>query len=219
MTHRIISALLITLMTSTAYAEVRPYALEILVFARPEPVQSITEVFPATEPEAPQSFDLLFALNSRFKNLTPLPGSSRVLLNSALRIQTQLNGEILFHQRWIHPLTENQAENPWFQISGSGSNGFNLNGYLRWSIDRYIELDADLRVTRESVRQATDGTALNEVYVLKEFRKMSSNDIHYLDHPAFGVLIAAEPIELATPQALPANEASVLETQPQPQAQ
>ena len=194
MTYRIVSMLLVTLMTSTAYAEVRPYALEILVFARPEPVQSITEVFPATEPEAPQSFDLL-------------------------RIQTQLNGEILFHQRWIHPLTENQAENPWFQISGSGSDGFKLNGYLRWSIDRYIELDADLRVTRESVRQATDGTVLNEVYVLKEFRKMSSKDIHYLDHPAFGVLIAAEPIELATPQALPANEASVLETQPQPQAQ
>jgi hypothetical protein len=157
MTHRIVSMLLVTLMTSTAYAEVRPYALEILVFARPEPVQSITEVFPATEPEAPQSFDLLFALNSRFKNLTPLPNSSRVLLNSALRIQTQLNGEVLFHQRWIHPLTENQADNPWFQISGSGSNGFKLNGYLRWSIDRYIELDADLRVTRESVRQATDG--------------------------------------------------------------
>jgi len=219
MTHRIVSMLLVTLMTSTAYAEVRPYALEILVFARPEPVQSVTEVFPATEPEAPQSFDLLFALNSRFKNLRPLPNSSRVLLNSALRIQTQLNGEVLFHQRWIHPLTENQAKNPWFQISGSGFNGFKLNGYLRWSIDRYIELDADLRVTRESVRQATDGTVLNEVYVLKEFRKISSKDIHYLDHPAFGVLIAAEPIELETPQALPANEASVLETQPQPQAQ
>ena len=219
MTHRIVSMLLVTLMTSTAYAEVRPYALEILVFARPEPVQSVTEVFPATEPEAPQSFDLLFALNSRFKNLRPLPNSSRVLLNSALRIQTQLNGEVLFHERWIHPLTENQAKNPWFQISGSGFNGFKLNGYLRWSIDRYIELDADLRVTRESVRQATDGTVLNEVYVLKEFRKISSKDIHYLDHPAFGVLIAAEPIELETPQALPANEASVLETQPQPQAQ
>lgn len=219
MTHRIVSMLFVSLITSTAYAEVRPYALEILVFARPEPVQSITEVFPATEPEAPQSFDLLFALNSSFKNLRPLPDSSRVLQNSTLRIQTEMNGEILFHQRWIHPLTKNQVANPWFQISGSGSDGSKLNGYLRWSIDRYIELDADLRVTRESVRQAPNGSPLNEVYVLKEFRKISSKDIHYLDHPAFGVLIAAEPIELAAPQALPANEASVLETRPQPQAQ
>ena len=55
--------------------------------------------------------------------------------------------------------------------------------------------------------------------LLQSAQKMSSKDIHYLDHPAFGVLIAAEPVELAAPQAPPANEASVLETQPQPRAQ
>ena len=147
MTHRIVSMLLVTLMTSTAYAEVRPYALEILVFARPEPVQSITEVFPATEPEAPQSFDLLFALNSRFKNLTPLPDSSRVLRNSALRIQTQLNGEVLFHQRWIHPLTANQAENPWFQISGSG---------FRWIQTQWVSQVVDRSLHRTRRRSPSD---------------------------------------------------------------
>ena len=219
MTKRIISSLFTFLMTAVAHAEVRPYALEVLVFSRPEPVQSITEVFPATEPQAPASFDLLFALNSGFKNLTPLPDSSQVLRNSALRIQTQLNGQILFHKRWIHPLTENQQSNPWFQITGTADNGFSLNVYLRWSIDRFIEVNADLRVTRAGVRQAPDGTPLDEVYVLREFRKMSSKDIHYLDHPAFGVIIAAEPIELAEPQAQPADAVSESETQPLPQAQ
>jgi hypothetical protein len=219
MTKRIISSLITILMTAAAHAEVRPYALEVLVFLRPEPVQSITEVFPATEPQAPASFDLLFALNSGFKNLTPLPDSNQVLRNSALRIQTQLNGQILFHKRWIHPLTENQQANPWFQITGTADNSFSLNGYLRWSIDRFIEVNADLRVTRAGVRQAPDGTPLDEVYVLREYRKMSSKDIHYLDHPAFGVIIAAEPIELAEPQAQPADAVSESETQPQPQAQ
>ena len=37
---------------------------------------------------------------------------------------------------------------------------------------------------------------MDTVYVLREFRKMSSKDVHYLDHPAFGILIAAEPIDL-----------------------
>jgi hypothetical protein len=219
MTKRIISSLITILMTAVAHAEVRPYALEVLVFSRPEPVQSITEVFPATEPQAPASFDLLFALNSGFKNLTPLPDSSQVLRNSVLRIQTQLNGQILFHKRWIHPLTENQQVNPWFQITSTADNGFSLNGYLRWSIDRFIEINADLRVTRAGVRKAPDGSPLDEVYVLREFRKMSSKDIHYLDHPAFGVIIAAEPIELAEPQAQPADAVSESETQPLPQAQ
>ena len=218
MTRRIISIVFLVLMSTTASAEVRPYALEVLVFSRAEPVQSIAEIFPATEPQAPESFDLQFALNSGFKNLKSIPDSNRVLNNSALRIQTQLNGQVLFHKRWIHPLTKNQAANPWFQISGDGDNGFRLNGFLRWSIDRFIELDADLRVTRKGVHQAPDGTRIDEVYTLREFRKMSSKDIHYLDHPAFGVIIAAEQIVQAEPQAQPVDAVSESETRLQPQA-
>ena len=219
MTDRIISFWIAALMTSVVQAEVRPYALEVLVFARPEPVQSITEVFPATEPKPPESFDLSFALDSGFKNLKALPNSSRILRNAALRIQTQLDGQILFHKRWIHPLTKSQRSNPWFRINGVAGRDFQLNGYLRWSIDRFIEVDADLRVTRSGVRQAPDGSSLDEVYRLKEFRKMSSKDIHYLDHPAFGVIIASEQIVLAEPQAQPADAMSESETQPPPRAQ
>ena len=69
---------------------------------------------------------------------------------------------------------------------------------MRWSIDRFIELDADLRVSRAGVRMAPDGTSIDEVYRLSEFRKMASADVHYLDHPAFGVLIASEAIEQAS---------------------
>ena len=77
-------------------------------------------------------------------------------------------------------------------------------------------MDADLRVTRASLRQVPYETPLDEVYVLREFRKVSSKDIHYLDHPAFGVIIAAEPIELAEAQGQPVDEASESETQPLP---
>ena len=166
MTNWIPSLLITTLTTSFAYAEVRPYALEVLIFSRPEPVQSITEVFPVTEPEAPQSFDLQVALDSGFNNLTPLPDSGRILRNSALRIRTQLNGQVLFHKRWIHPLTKKQQSNPWFRISGITEDGLSLRGYLRWSIDRFIEVDTDLRVTRASIRQAPDGKTIDEVYLM-----------------------------------------------------
>ena len=219
MTNWIVRFLITTLTTSFAYAEVRPYALEVLIFSRPEPVQSITEVFPETEPEAPQSFDLQVALDSGFNNLTPLPNAGHILRNSALRIRTQINGQVLFHKRWIHPLTKKQQSNPWFRISGISEDGLSLRGYLRWSIDRFIEVDTDLRVTRAGIRQRPDGKPVNEVYLLREFRKMSSKDIHYLDHPAFGVIIAAEPIEPAEPQAQPADAMSESETQPPPRVQ
>ena len=219
MTNWILSFLIATFTTSFAYAEVRPYALEVLIFSRPEPVQSITEVFPASKPEAPQSFDFQVALESGFNNLIPLPDSGHILKNSALRIRTQLDGQVLFHKRWIHPLTKKQQSNPWFKISGMSGDGLSLTGYLRLSIDRFIEVDTDLRVTRSGVRQAPDGTTIDEVYILREFRKMSSKDLHYLDHPAFGVIIAAEPIEPAESQAQPADAASESETPPPPQVQ
>ena len=185
------------LVAQLAIAETRPYALEVLVFARPEPIHSISEQFPRVAPPGPdESFDFEFALMSNYKNLRELPNYSHVLANEASRIQSQLGGRILFHQRWIYPLTEGQANSPWFRIQGNRGN-FTLEGFMRWSIDRFIELDTDLRVTRSGVGIAPDGTALNEVYRLTEFRKMASADVHYLDHPAFGVLIASEPIELA----------------------
>ena len=219
MIRSILFAILIQAISPLVFADVRPYALEVLIFARPEPVQSIKEVFPENESPAPQSFDLLLALNSGFKNLTPLPDSSRILKNSALRIQTQMNGQILFHKRWIHPLIANQSDNPWYQISGASLNGFKLNGFFRWSIDRFIEVDADVRVTREGMRQTPEGKPMDEVYALREFRKMSSKDIHYLDHPAFGVIIASEMIKLSDPQAQPADAVSASERLPRLPAQ
>ena len=178
------------------WAEVRPYALEVLVFARANPVHSIDEVFPSEAPEAPDSMDLMFATESRFQNMVPLPQSSRVLSNAARRIETELGGEVLFHERWIHPLTEGQARQTWFRMTGLSAQGFALEGYLRWSIERFIELDADVRVSRSGLRIDREGQPVDTVYVLREFRKMSSKDVHYLDHPAFGILIAAEPIDL-----------------------
>jgi hypothetical protein len=186
------------LVASQAFAEVRPYALEVLIFARPEPVHSIQERFPTEAPEAPERhLDFDFAVNSNYQNLRALPNYTHVLANEASRIQSQLGGRILFHARWVHPLTKGQANNPWFRIQGQ-SGAFSLDGYLRWSIDRFIELDADLRVTRAGVRMTPEGTALDAVYQLDEFRKMASVDVHYLDHPAFGVLIASEAIEQAS---------------------
>ena len=201
------------LVAAITQADPRPYALEVLVFSRVEPGHTITEVFPSADPVAPESFDLLFALDSGYKNLRQVPVYSQVLNNAATQILTQTGGRVLFHKRWIHPLTKNQNSNPWFQITGTGRLGETLRGYLRWSIDRYIELDADLRLTRRDMHMSKSGESLPEIYQIREFRKMSSKDIHYLDHPAFGMLIAAEPIVLNDQTQ---GAGSALEMPPQP---
>ncbi len=194
---RRLTALLAGLLIATgAVAEsARPYALEVIVFARSTPSQSIDEVFPSTAPPMlAEGLDFDFALEVALEGLLPLPPESYVLNNSADRLRRQLGADILFHRRWIHPLLPLSDATPWFRLSGLGRDGVRLDGVVRWSIDRFIELDADLRVTRPNERFDLDGTPLDAVYVLQEFRKMASKDIHYLDHPAFGVIIAAEPL-------------------------
>lgn len=199
--------------------EVRPYELEVLIFSRAQPSQSISESFLGKEPRAPEHFDFEFALQTGFKNLRLLSGPEKILKNAALLIETQMGGQILFHERWIYPLSKKNTYTPWFKIVGEGKPGETLTGYMQWSIDRYIELDADLRVTREDQRYDVNGNMIPDVYVLREFRKLSSQDIHYLDHPAFGVIIASQMVDQPSPGSLNpfAIEGSESEMQSQPQ--
>lgn len=168
----------------------RYYALEVLIFSRPNLVALQDEAWPSEAPAAPMSLNLVSAAQAGYDNLVLLPTSRKTLSDAAYQIRMRMNGSILFHERWIHPLTPNQAANPWFRVEGEGRDGGRLTGFLRWSIDRFIEVDADLRLA------FTDPlTQKLRVFQIAEFRKLSSKDIHYLDHPAFGMIIQADPID------------------------
>ncbi|MDP5325201.1 MAG: peptidoglycan binding protein CsiV [Litorivicinaceae bacterium] len=168
----------------------RHYALEVLIFSRPNLVSLQDEAWPSEAPAVPMSLNLVSAARSGYDNLVLLPARRRTLSDAAYQIRMRMNGSILFHERWIHPLTPNQATNPWLRVEGEGRDGGRLSGFLRWSIDRFIEVDADLRLA------FTDPlTQEQRVFQITEFRKLSSKDIHYLDHPAFGMIIQADPIE------------------------
>lgn len=169
----------------------RYYALEVLIFSRPNLVALQEERWPTTAPAAPMNLSLVNAARAGYDNLVLLPANRRTLADAAYQIRMQMNGSVLFHERWIHPLTPNQADNPWFRVEGQGRDGGQLTGFLRWSIDRFIEVDADLRLA------FTDPlTREKRVFRITEFRKLSSKDTHYLDHPAFGMIVQADPIEV-----------------------
>ncbi|MGA1206782.1 MAG: CsiV family protein [Litorivicinaceae bacterium] len=169
----------------------RYYALEVLIFSRPNLVALQDERWPTTAPAAPMNLSLVNAARAGYDNLVLLPASRRTLADAAYQIRMQMNGSVLFHERWIHPLTPDQAANPWFRVEGQGRDGSQLLGFLRWSIDRFIEVDADLRLA------FTDPlTREKRLFRISEFRKLSSKDTHYLDHPAFGMIIQADPIDV-----------------------
>ena len=71
----------------------------------------------------------------------------------------------------------------------------NLAGYVRVTIGRYLHFEADLWTTVEK-KDETDSPQDNQFMALRESRRMRSDELHYLDHPAFGVITKISPYSI-----------------------
>jgi hypothetical protein len=65
---------------------------------------------------------------------------------------------------------------------------------------RYLHLWADLTYTTR-IATADNPTPTLQRFRMKQHRRMRSGEIHYLDHPMFGVVVLATPYEPPKPPA------------------
>lgn len=73
---------------------------------------------------------------------------------------------------------------------------WSLDGSVRIELRRYLHLYTDLVYRQIEDAMAEDGPTLAiHHYPLKQHRRMRSQELHYLDHPAFGLLIEITPVE------------------------
>ena len=182
------------LQASLAFSVPRYYSIEMVVFSRPNLAGSFESIELSKLATAPISRGLLVQKSMALADgLSLLPKSSFQLKNAATKIRTKLGGRILFHSRWMHPLKGTQASNPWYRITGKSHDKVILDGYIKLSIDRYIEITTDLRI---SYPQNIDENQTFFAFQLNEFRKFRSKDIQYFDHPAMGIIIKATKSEM-----------------------
>jgi len=75
---------------------------------------------------------------------------------------------------------------------------YELEGRIRISLTRFLDVDADLLYRTHIMLPDTLGQYVNEFrgFRLTEFRRMKSNTTHYLDHPMFGLIVAINRYEL-----------------------
>lgn len=96
-----------------------------------------------------------------------------------------------------------------------------LDGVVTLTLSRYLHLDVDLVLRGEPAAPADSGGFFGtptqqpqvQLYRLQESRRMRSKEIHYFDHPMFGVLAQVTPydpsaIPGASPAATPAPAAA-----------
>ncbi|MCR9277428.1 MAG: peptidoglycan binding protein CsiV [Pseudomonadaceae bacterium] len=137
-------------------------------------------------------------------------------------IERRLGASILFHGAWRQDVPGRETPYPVMLVEPSGS----LFGTLSVTVNRFLHVSADLNFPVTGSAVIVDNTAQTEVSPgdelqaqpapadiaqtatqlvsgvmrLQESRRVRSEELHYLDHPRFGVLLRIQ--EISFPDSL-----------------
>lgn len=112
------------------------------------------------------------------------------LVAESRRIAAQPSLRVLHHGGWIQPVPLRDAPRPQLVQFGSRTGAqFEIEGTLTVTVGRYLHLAATLWL-------ADSASADGGYFAIDETRRMRSGELHYFDHPRFGMLARIDPIEL-----------------------
>lgn len=200
------------------------YTVEVIVFKNLSGNPAGAEIWTRTNqeplPEADLEIDLpdeVASPKQEAVEYTRLQGSELSLGELAKKLRASSRYEVLLHQGWRQPgLDRNRAAPMRIEVTlddgarsaraasgGWGSPRARLEGELKLILSRYLHLETDLRYYTGEVLQPLD--AIQDefadlvtqplVYRLKQGRRMRSGELHYLDHPGFGLLAVVRPYQ------------------------
>ena len=72
-----------------------------------------------------------------------------------------------------------------------------MQGTVEVSLARYLRVDLDLLYIRPAGGEVAAPEAVPTRFRLVTERRMRSRELHYVDHPLFGVLVWIEPLRTA----------------------
>lgn len=183
-------------------AETRWYDVEVIIFSHNSQQYRNSEVWPVDYelPQTEASQALLPASSSGSPvAFAQLPPSSLRLTSKANRIKSAADMNLLMHMGWRQPgLSENKAVAVRIE---DGSH--RLSGTLKLTLSRYLHINTDLfyrepRSGSGAQESAEAGVSLEpryQAYHMKQSRRMRSRELHYLDHPLFGMAIMVTPYD------------------------
>ena len=107
----------------------------------------------------------------------------------------------LLHAAWRLPGLPLEAARP-ARVSmqlgvgdATGGRGASVNGTVKVSLKRYLHVDVDLLYSRAVTGENAATEAVPTRFRLATGNRMRSGELHYIDHPLFGILILITPFE------------------------
>lgn len=106
----------------------------------------------------------------------------------------------LKHGGWIQEAKEKAPLSPTY--IKKNINGDALEGTLTFHRERFLHLDLDLQLSQNTLATNTTSLIINltepqqtNIYRLQQTRRIKTAELHYFDHPQFGVIAKIEKID------------------------
>ena len=175
--------------------EVPRYTVEMIVFEN-YALKGWTEEHWPDEIELP-STEKSTALSTLGKS--PLYIQSRQISLDSVVKKMNKSYRVLFHQAWSQYAYESK-DAPKIIIENDRNGGSQILGTVKLNKTRYAHIEVDLEFERLIPNKIREAFAENQQlalenlpshwrFNLKEARKIKEGELHYIDHPLFGVLV------------------------------
>lgn len=163
--------LLASLFVPPLYAQNnKTFNIELIIFSQDMPSSEIFEQF-ESQIDWPAQL-------TRLSQYPQVPKESRSLDKIYLNLRYAAGYHPMLNVAWTQEI---EAESFGDAVKLSDSDG-NVYGYLRLQRSHYLFLIVDLEFNEGG-----------QIYRLNEKRRIKYNEIHYLDHPKFGVIARVSP--------------------------
>jgi Peptidoglycan-binding protein, CsiV len=197
------------------------------------PVTTIP-VATAASSSAQRAADVLAAYEAQLRNdsFRWQPASTFLLKQEDARLQRDGSYSVVLHGAWIQPVPDRDQPMPLLIQTGKRSaSSWQIEGTIEVALGRYLHVDTRLwyrpdpgavpgppAASPDAVAIGADPRAEPdaEAYMeLREQRRLRSGELHYFDHPKFGMLVRIDPVLM--PDSLLAQLTAILgETIAQP---
>ena len=204
---------LTAMLACTADAAQQWFTVEIVVFDDPQSLALHDEHWPPNpgEPSLEGAVELTVPIGDEPGGGVPhafrLLDRSELSLNGAWdALRRSARHRPLLHAGWRLPGVRPGAARPAHLDAslavpaggGSGGGPPSVRGTVKVSLVRYLQVEIDLLYSRFAAGAvaASDGTPAR--FRLEAQRRMRSGELHYIDHPLFGVLLRITPFTPAS---------------------
>lgn len=183
---------------SIAVAKNKPYQVSVIIFKHITKQALQSEQW-KNEAKMPSLTDSIYLKPFSGGSLPALLPNSRFRLKRELsRLQKSNGYQILTYFSWIQDF--NQPA-PWIHVTGGqtfdpAGGIYELNGKIKVALNVYFNLYTRLYLTETEsvVGHLYDKNDSLYPFSMNQNRRLQLNEVNYLDHPLFGMLVKINPI-------------------------